>query len=144
MDADDLLHGLPEGRRAASAVPRVAALGDGPRVGERLLARPGERDDRVGAEADIGGLAVQAYPLPQDLEKPPVEAGFTRRLRAVSAASIAVRPGTLTVLTKVAESRLGRFIGVGAITSVIIFMGSMRAPARDVKEQKTHIYQNVK
>ena len=37
VDPDDLLHGLLEGRRAAGTVARVAALGDYPRVRERLL-----------------------------------------------------------------------------------------------------------
>ena len=37
------------------AAPRVAALGDGARVLERLLPRPGEGDDGIAAEVDAGG-----------------------------------------------------------------------------------------
>ena len=48
------------------------------------------------------------------------------------------------MLTKVAESRSGRFIRSRAITSVITIMGSMRPSPRNVKEQKSVVYQTVK
>ena len=36
----------------------IATPGNDARVGERLMPRSGERDDRAGAQADVGGLAV--------------------------------------------------------------------------------------
>lgn len=49
----------------------------------------------------------------------PIGASFTRRLRLWPPCPLAYGPGMLMVLKKVAESRLGRFIGVCGITSVV-------------------------
>ena len=80
----------------------------------------------------------------QVLEKPPWVAGLTGRLRPCPPRPSPYRPGTLTVLTKVAESRPGRFTRVFAITSVITIMGNMGGWTRNVKEQQSTIYQYVK
>ena len=95
VDPDDRLDGLLEGRRAAGPVAGVAALGDGPRVDERLLPGAGERDDRVSAEADIGGLAVEAYPLRPGLREASGGGRLHKKAQAVSAASIAVAAGNV-------------------------------------------------
>lgn len=61
----------------------MPALGDDAGVGEGLLPGAGERDHRVCAEADVALAALPSRRIlcAQDFEKPPVEAGFTRRLR---------------------------------------------------------------
>ena len=48
------------------------------------------------------------------------------------------------MLTKVAESRFGRFIVARAITPAITIMGGMRRSPRNVKKLKIFIYQTVK
>ena len=95
VDPDDLLDGLLEGRRADSEVAGILALGDDPRVGERLLPRAGERDDRVRAEAHVGGLPVEAYPLRPGLGEAAGGGGFDKKAQAVSTTSIAVAPGNV-------------------------------------------------
>ena len=95
MDLDDGLHGLLEGRGAAGPVARVTALGDDPRVGERLLPRAGEGDDGVGAEADVGGLAVEAYPLGPGFGEAAVGCRFDEQAQAMSAAPVPVPAGDI-------------------------------------------------
>ena len=84
-----------QGWRAAAAVPGVAALGDDAGVGERLLPRACERDDRVGAEADVGGSSVEAYPLRPGLGEAAGGGRFHKKAQAVPPASIAVAAGNV-------------------------------------------------
>ena len=109
MDSDDLLNGLLEGRRPAGPVAGVAPLGDGPRVGERLLPRAGEGNDRVGAEADVGGLSVEAYPLRPGLGEAAGRGWFHKKAQVVSTASIAVSAGNVDGVDEGGGGSLGAF-----------------------------------
>ena len=109
VDLDDGLHGLLEGRGAAGLVAQVAALGDDPRVGERLLPRAGEGDDGVGAEADVGGLAVEAYPLGSRFGEAAVGCRFDEQAQAMSAAPVAVPAGDVDGVDESGGESFGAF-----------------------------------
>ena len=80
----------------------------------------------------------------QDLEKPRVEAGFTRRLGRCPLRPSPCRTGTLKVLTEVSESRFGCFIADLSITSVVTIVGMPRVLSRYVNPLRNSIYQYVK
>ena len=113
VDPDDRLDGLLEGRGATGAVPGIAALGDDAGVGERPLPRACERDDRVGAEADVGGFSVEAYPLRPGLGEAAGGGRFHKKAQAVSAASIAVAAGNVDGIDEGGEESLGTHHGCG-------------------------------
>jgi len=87
------------------APPGVAALGDGARVGERLLAGHGEGDHGVEPRPRLVLAPLGEMACAQVLEKPPDLRGVTSRLRPCPPYPSPYRPGTLTVLTKVAHRR---------------------------------------
>ena len=97
---------------AAGAVARVAALGDDLRVGERLLSRAGKRDDGVGAEADVGGIAVEAYPLGPGFGEAAVGCRLDKQAQAMSASSIAVPAGDVDGVEEGGGESSGAFRGV--------------------------------
>ena len=109
MCPDHGLHGLLERRRAAGAVAGIPALGDGPRVGERLLAGAGERNDGIGTEADMGRFAVEAYPLRLGLGEAADGGGLHKKAQALSAASIAVAAGNVDGVDEGGGESLGAF-----------------------------------
>ena len=76
-----------------------------------LLSRAGERDHRVGAEADVGGLAVEAYPLRPGLGESAGGGGFHKKAQAVSAASVAVATGNVDGVDESGGESLGAFLG---------------------------------
>ena len=61
VDPDDLLDGLLEGRHAAGPITGIAAFGDNPRVGERLLHRRCAVVSRTGWKTIDTGRSPGAY-----------------------------------------------------------------------------------
>ena len=90
VDLDNLLDGLLEDRSTTGEVAGVTALGDDPRIGECLLPRTGDPDYWVGAESDVGGFAVETYPLCPGFGEAAGGRWLHQKAQAVSAAPIAV------------------------------------------------------
>ena len=93
MDGDHRLARLREGRRALHAPPGVAPLGDCAGVVERPLARHGERDDGIAAEADAGGPAVGPDGLRPGLGEVAADVALDEEAQAVAAVAVAVAAG---------------------------------------------------
>ena len=93
VDRDYGLIGLREGGHLLHEPPGVAALGDGARVGERLLAGHGKGDHRVGAEAEAGLGAVGGDSLRPGLGEAAGLAGRDQQAQSVTAVPIPVPAG---------------------------------------------------
>ena len=99
------------GTGTGGAAPGFAALGDGLGILQRPLAGQGEGHDRIAAEADDGGLLVDADALRPALRGVAARGGPDKEAQPEAAAPVALAAGGLDGPAECGGEHVGSFHG---------------------------------